>query len=315
MNKLTRETITFGKYKGKELKIILKDRPYCKWLIKQKWFEDQYGYLFNRVNTYCPEKFFLNNRVSDINGFVNTYPYFNLKPINDIEIKLTSSEKLCYEYYKEVVNNIRNKILKRIDENNENIYNIKAPTKWLLTFENKYDLKRVVFKEFIKSYDLKNVTKIIEDIKSEGNIEYKGDKAYLIAKEKSIEQESFWSNILKNNFGEDISEQFKFKKCIFDFINIKTNTIYECKLGLKDFNIKQYKKYLLTLDNYRIIYLFDRDCIVDMNYSYIYTTNKDKYESYLGNIKETKLTVFEKIIKEFNILNIENIELGLIEPN
>ena len=32
---LDNETITFGKYKGKSLEFILKDRSYCKWLVKQ----------------------------------------------------------------------------------------------------------------------------------------------------------------------------------------------------------------------------------------------------------------------------------------
>ena len=36
------------------------------------------------------------------------------------------------------------------------------------------------------------------------------------------------------------------KNCIFDFINIATNTIFECKLNIKDFNDEQFKKYKLT---------------------------------------------------------------------
>ena len=40
-----------------------------------------------------------------------------------------------------------------------------------------------------------------------------------------------------------IGTQFKYQKCIFDFICIPKITIYECKLGLKDFNEEQFKTF------------------------------------------------------------------------
>jgi len=52
---------------------------------------------------------------------------------------------------------------------------------------------------------------------------------------------------VKEKYGEEIGTQFKYHNCIFDFINISTNTIYECKLGLKDFNEDQHDKYKLDL--------------------------------------------------------------------
>ena len=45
--KLQNDTITFGKYKNKTLSNVLKDRGYCRWLIQQEWFANNYSYLFN----------------------------------------------------------------------------------------------------------------------------------------------------------------------------------------------------------------------------------------------------------------------------
>jgi hypothetical protein len=36
---------TFGIHNGKELKEVLRDRKYCKWLLEQNWFSEKYEYL------------------------------------------------------------------------------------------------------------------------------------------------------------------------------------------------------------------------------------------------------------------------------
>jgi hypothetical protein len=60
INELNINTITFGKYKNKDIEDILKDRKYCKWLLEQDWFIKNYEYLFNRINEYDPKKYFIN---------------------------------------------------------------------------------------------------------------------------------------------------------------------------------------------------------------------------------------------------------------
>ena len=164
---------------------------------------------------------------------------------------------------------------------------------------------------FISSYDLPNITNIIEDIKKAGNIEYKGAKSFLIAKKNSEDQEMFWEYILKEKYGEQISSQFKYEKCIFDFINISSNMIYECKLGLKDFNEEQYNKYLLTLNKYKIIYLIELDCIIDVDSKIIYTLSSSfqKYLFYQINIHLlSKPSKFDELISEYDIVKIENLK-------
>ena len=113
--------------------------------------------------------------------------------------------------------------------------------------------------------------------------------------------------MLKQKYGELIGTQFQYENCIFDFINISTNTIYECKLGIKDWNEKQHSKYLVTLNKYKIIYLISYDCIINMEKSTIYTLNKEKYEKYLTNIPNIKSTNFDKIIENFEIISIEDL--------
>ena len=49
---LTNETITFGKYKGKTLGYIIKDRGYCDWLLKQSWFQNGYEYIYNTCGLF-----------------------------------------------------------------------------------------------------------------------------------------------------------------------------------------------------------------------------------------------------------------------
>lgn len=312
-NVLNVNSITFGKYNGKQLEVMLKDRDYCKWIINENWFQTNYEYIYNKVLEYDPRKFFLHDDPINSNNFFDNYIYFNLKTIDKIEnegqIILTDIEKQCYTYYLRLINDLRLKIYLRIQNKNENIFNIKASTKWLKTFETETGIRRELFKEFINCYDLPNIPYIIEDIKREGGLEYKGAKSFIIAKENSLKQEAYWGEILKELYGEDISCQYKYEKCIFDFLNIEKNIIYECKISLKDYNESQHKKYLLILEKYNIMYLIDTNCVINMNKKIIYTTNLTEYLLYICNIPLiSKLSKLDEIIKNFEIIEVNDIK-------
>ena len=303
-------TITFGKYKDKKIETILKDRKYSKWLLEQDWFQKNYEYLYNRIKEYNPQKYFINEKEDTENiNFLESYIYFNLINVEKIDLSLTENEKICYKYYLNLIENLKSKIIERIENCTENPFDIKAPTKWLQKFETDTGLKRDDFKEFINSYELPNITYIIEDIKKQGGIEYKGGKSFLIAKNNSEKQEKFWEDVLKKKYGDEIGAQFKYENCVFDFINIPSNIIYECKIGLKDFNEDQYNKYLLTLNKYKIVYLIGNDCIINIENKIIYTTDEVKYLVYQYNIPLlSKPTKFDHIIIDYKIVNIDNIE-------
>jgi hypothetical protein len=305
---LALESITFGKYKDKTLHEVLKDRSYCSWLVKQDWFKDSYEYLYNRVCVYDPKMYFLLRYEGDSADFMDTYQYFNLTPLEDVKLDLTDNEKTCYLFYLTVVDGLKNKIEHRVDSLEENIYDIKAPTKWLSRFEKAHNLNREVFKEFLLSHELPNITYIVEDIKREGGIEYKGAQSFIIAKNNSVKQELWWENMLKDKYGEGLGVQFKYNSCIFDFIVISTNTLFEAKLGLKDFDVKQYKKYKLTLLKYRVIYLIGYDAVIVMEKGMIYTTNPDYYNLYKINIPDMKNpSDFDNLIYKFEVEHVENL--------
>lgn len=309
---LTIDTITFGKYKGELLYKMLKDRAYCNWLLKEDWFEKNYEYLYMRVLEYNPRTFFIKKQELEndgTNSFLINYTYFNLNSLEELKIKLTENEKICYKFYLDTILNLKQKILDRVNCDKENCFDIKAPVKWLQKFETETGLKREYFKDFINSYDLPNIPYIIEDIKKQGGIQYKGAKSFIIAKENSGKQEKYWENLLKNKYGESIGMQFKYEKCIFDFINIDLNTIYECKINLKDYNEVQHKKYLLTLNKYKILYLINNDCVININEKKIYTTNSTYYIVYLCNIPLlTKPTNLDELIFDFSVIDVEFIE-------
>lgn len=308
---LSENMVTFGKYKGENLFRMLKDRNYCNWLKNQEFFKNNYEYLYNRIIEYNPINYFIKQKDTTIISydFVNDYEFFNLTKPEELEITLESYEKQCYEYYLKIIKQLQTKIFERMENGEDNIYDIKAPTKWLINFEHEYGMPRDIMKEFLSSYDLPSIASIIERIKKEGNIEYNGGKSFLIAKQRSKEQENYWEKILKNKYGEDVSTQFKFENCIFDFIHIKNNVIYECKLGIKDFNESQHNKYKLILDKYKIIYIIDKDCIIDINNKTIYTSNYDKYSEYQDKILFMKNPNYlDEIIYDFEILQENNIE-------
>lgn len=305
---LKQTTVTFGKHNGKDLDYVLKDRGYCKWLLKQAWFETGYEYLYNRILEYDPKVFFILPVSADATGFVETYEYFNLCSPDNLEIDLTQEDMKCYKFYIKTIADLRARILNRMESGEENVYAVKAPVGWLKKFEQECELSREVFKQFMASYDLPNITYIVEDIKKEGGIEYKGAKSFLIAKHRSDEQETYWEEILKKAYAEDICTQYKYNDCIFDFLCIPTKTIFEAKLGIKDFGEEQYRKYRIALQEYRIVYLIGRDCVIHISAGIIYTTAIGDYEIYQQEIAMMKKpSKFDEIIKEFKVVLVDDL--------
>lgn len=302
---LTTDTITFGKYKNQTINEILKDRSYCSWLLEQDWFQKNYEYLFNRVKEYDPKIYFL-NPLEEEGNFLDTYIYFNLTPIETLTLELTEQEKTCYSYYLKMISELKQKIQERSEEGKHNTFDIKAPVNWLKRFEKETGFNRQDFKSFLNSYELPNIPYIVKDIKKEGGIAYLGCDSFNIAKKRSLEQEDWWENILKNEYGEDLGSQFKFENCIFDFTLIDSNTILEVKLGIKDFDKKQYEKYIKTLDKYNIIYLIDRDCIINMSQRKIYTTDIIKYQVVIHKLSSSNKLA--KIISNYEFVEIDNIQ-------
>jgi|TARA_B110000259_G_C14028809_1_gene405822 hypothetical protein len=304
---LTNDTITFGKYKGNNISRVLRDRKYCEWLVNQEWFKENYEFLYNMVEKYKPKTYFFSS-ITTSDNFIKDYVFFNLISLTELEIELSECDKSCYEYYLKIIKNLRERILTRLENEDENPYDIKAPVNWLKAFEKEYIISREDFKDFLQAYELPNIPYIIEDIKKEGGIEYKGAKSFKIAKARSKAQEEWWEIMLKDKYNEKISMQFKYEKCIFDMININTKTIFECKLGLKDFDDTQYIKYKKALKDYRIVYLVDYDSVVVMEKETIYCLEPDKYIKYLVSLtKKTKKTKFDEILINFNIEKIDNI--------
>lgn len=312
---LKNTTVTFGKYKDQDVSAVLRDRKYCKWLIDQEWFKTSYEFLYNKVKEYDPRVYFL-PQTSSSSDFLESFPYFNLTPVHDLKITLTENETSCYSYYLYLMESLKLKILERLVTSQENAYDIKAPTKWLQKFESTYGLNREVFKEFITSYELPNVTDIIEIIKREGGIEYNGAKSFKIAKARSLEQEQWWEVILKEKYGEDLSVQFKYQNCFFDFLHISKTTIYECKLGLKDFNEEQHMKYLKALEEYKVVYLIGYDTIVDCCKAVIYTTIPDLYQKYIQNVPEMKNpSKFDVALQKCTIESIKSVREFILDTN
>jgi hypothetical protein len=312
MADLTQTSITFGKYKDLSLSHLLRDRGYCNWLLKQTWFQEQYEYLYNRVKEYDPIIFFLEKpkiteEKVDVLFFLDNYHMFFIKENPDVP--LTEVEQKCYAFYKNMLKNIRDKLVDKI--NDENPFDIKAPVNWLKKFETDTGMSRDIFKEFLSAYGLPGITTIIEEIKKKGGIEYKGGKSFLIAKSRSLEQEKYWEIILKKIYGEDIGCQFKYKNCIFDFIDIKRQILYECKLGLKDFNEEQYKKYLLVASPFAIVYLIGNDCVVNTRDKILYTTDLVKYGDYIltvNTMPTRKQSKFDNLLLTFKMEKVESLE-------
>ena len=106
--------------------------------------------------------------------------------------------------------------------------------------------------------------------------------------------------------------QHIYKKCIFDFLNIDTQTIFECKLGLKDFCDEQHRKYKLALEKYRIIYLISKDCVIDMEQKKIFTTDPGEYDTYLISIPGLKKPSYLDMLmleEEFSVVEVDSVDI------
>lgn len=321
------DSITFGKYTGKKLSEMLRDRKYCSWLLKQEWFPKQYEYLYNRVAEHDPRKKFLTRQeykipptggpvsgpvigsveplTNSVEDFLQKYHYFHLKPVKEIQ-GLSEVEKNCYKFYLSTVRSLRKQIEASVSNQDSNPFDIKAPTSWLKKFEQEYKIPRETFKEFLAVHELPNIPYIVEDIKKMGGIEYKGARSYLIAKQKSLDQEKFWEDKLKILYGEGIASQFKYKSCIFDFIGIRLSTLYECKLNIKDFDQSQYDKYQVTLGQFHLVYLIGTDCIIDLDKKTVFTTNPDKYREIMFVGKNP--SKFDLLIQNFSVVKLGTVE-------
>lgn len=287
---IDKNLITFGKYNSKSIDDVLKDRSYCKWLLQQEFFKNNYEYLYNRVKEFDPKIFFF-SPIELEGSFIDTYKYFNLTPIDKLQISLTENELICYKYYLNMIYNFKQKIKDNIEQSKPNPYDIKAPVNWLNNFEKETKLSRDEFKKFINCYELNNLPYIIKDIKEQAGISYHGADIYNIVKERSLKQEAFWEKILKEKYGEDIGSQYKYDNSVFDFINISKKILYECKLNLKDFNIKQYDKYVkATKGTYEMIYLISDDCILNITKQVIYTKNVEKYQNEIVKLCTSNIT-------------------------
>jgi hypothetical protein len=288
--------ITFGKYKDGHLSDMLRDRNYCKWFLEQDFTLKKYEFIFNIVKDWNPLSLFYTKKAESVSAelhltvpdFIQEYPYFNLnREIKDDEIViLTNKEKMCYEYYLNMLKHIENEMI------SQNSFAIKAPTKWLKKLEKDYNIPREDFKSFLASFDLPNITSIIEDVKKQANIDYKGAKSYIIAKNNSLIQEDYYEKLLKTKYGEKIAVQYMYENCVFDFFNVETKTIIECKLNLKDFNLSQYKKYEKI--NVNIIYIFGREVVIDFGKRKIYHVNGYNFIELEGVV----LDDFERICVE-----------------
>jgi len=322
---LTDKSINFGKYKGKQLKDVLRDREYCMWLKKQDWFMVDYEYLYNKISTIDPTRIYIqssHNLDKDVvdkenspEKFMSEYVYFNLTRKLDekiyTEFVVTDTDKICYDKYICILDDLKSRIQKRIDKEEDNVFDIKAPTNWLIKFEKDTSLSRSVFKEFISAYELPNITSLVEHIKVQGGIDYKGARSFKIAKENSEKQEKFWYDVLKQYYiSEDVSFQYKFEDCYFDFLVINKEILFECKLGINDFNDDQFAKYNIALTKYKVIYLISDNCIIDFKRKILYSTDLEKYMLYM--VKMKKITNYlEEAMKTFDFVRIQTIQEGL----
>lgn len=315
---ITPGLLTFGQYKGIIVEdVCFQDKQYCQWFVYKSDLPLRYPFIANFMKSFLESNPFKIKKERFEAGiepeiFINRYCYFFLPelkeiPLSSLIIDFKDEEKVCYNFYKKVMNNFKNQIIERVIEP----FNVKLPKNWLKNFEDETKLSRDVLKEFLSRRNLPPITLILEEIKLLGGIEYKGNNGFKIATERSKTQEAFWEVLLKKYFKDEITIQHKFENCIFDFLNAKTKVLYECKLGLKDFNEKQYIKYKIALDNsFKIVYLIGEDCIVHVHDKKIFTSNQIKYKIYFATKKKTKLDL---IIENFEIIELKNIENYFIE--
>lgn len=325
---VTQDTVHFGKYKGQPLSRVLRDRNYCAWLLKQEWMQEQYAYFYNRIREYRPLQYFLPSEmcervqrgtvcidnVKDPVQFIDTYPYFHLYTPSKVQsqdgIDLTPAELYCYTAYRNCIQTlVVDKMYDAIENEEDNVYAIRAPSRWLMEFEKQYGIPRTDMKEFLCAHDLPNIPYIVRDVKRQGGITYDGSESYNIGKARSARQETFWENALKELYGEHICVQYQYKDCFFDMLNIASSTVFECKLAFKDFHSAQYAKYVEYMDTFRIIYLFGNDTILDIHDKTVYTLSPEKVETFKQRkrprgYKETEL---DRILSACSVVAVDSI--------
>jgi hypothetical protein len=320
---LTENTITFGKYKGKTLDVVLRDRGYCAWLLSSfPDFNVKYEYLFNRIQEYDPLPHFL-HPLPETEGFVNRYRFFNLRSTDELTLPLTDMDRSIYTWYRAQVFKIRDAISERIASGHPEPYKIKAPTRLKQKFCSETGLEGKALDEMLKAYDLPNVISVImADVKREAGIEYKGGNAFVIAKKRSEDQEYWWETVLKQSYGEDLCMQYVLDHCIFDFIHIRSQTIFECKLGFTEFNKEQFDKYQHTLKGYTIVYLVGNndkairkdhtnDYIIDVSNGKIFLLEKNMadLQTYILNIHLlSKPSYLDNMLKDFEVIPLGNMD-------
>ena len=320
---LTEEMITFGKYKGKTLDVVLRDRGYCNWLVSScPDFAIKYEYLYNRINNYDPLPQFLNP--PQLTGeFVQDYRFFHLRMVDDVTLPLTHLDRTIYNWYRSQVFSLRDQIISRISNKDPSPYGIKAPTRLKKDFSTKTGLDGKQLDEMLNAYELPNIISIVmRDIKKEAGVEYKGGNAFVIAKQRSEDQEAFWETVLKEAYDEDIGAQFSLESCIFDFIHIKSKSIFECKLGFTEFNKAQFDKYQQTLQGYSMIYLVgnndrdirkkhEHDYIIDVNSRKIYVLEEvmADLQTYVLNVHMlTKPSYLDHMLRDFEVIPLKSID-------
>jgi hypothetical protein len=316
MSTLNETSITFGKYKDQPLTWLLRDRKYCQWLQEQEWFQSNYSFLFQLLKQYNPKAAFYNLSHIDpnvLNTSLETLEHFHLQPLlslsQDVLQYMRKEEHLCYEYYVKCVEKLHDQIKQNIQNAAANPFDIVAPNKWLKDFEKSCQLPRTIMKEFLEAFELPNLCLIVESIKKLGGLEYKGAKAFKIAKENSLKQENFWETVLKKVYKDELGCQFKFKNCFFDFIHIQSCTLFECKMRLKDFNQSQFLKYLETLTNFRLLYLIGNDCIIDLKRQIVYSLHADQYSKEVEKLSTKHPDhSFFSMIATYTFVQLDNLE-------
>jgi len=320
-NEISLDVVPCGKYKGQLVEQMLRDRPYCRWFLSVADFEARYPHIYSAVRDFRPLEFFIDPARRSEGDFLTTFAYFNLVPPASMSVPLSETEQKCYTYYFTFIQEIKQTIKERLDAGHAPItaFNIAAPKQWLKNFEAQTGLDREQLKEFLGAYELPNATSIITEVKAQAGVEYKGGQTFKIARANSKAQELFWQEILTEKFGNDICCQFNFQKvyedvaletCIFDFINIRQKRVYECKLGLKDFNKRQYEKYVSSLgSSFKFFFLIDRDCVFDVSSARIYVIDKNKFDQYIQAMlrRKAKLNELEKLACESVVVQVNDI--------
>lgn len=242
--------VPFGKYKDKDVQTLLRDRGYCVWFLTQEKLCERYSSLRERIVE--AEIVFR----ACLRG--EGEPPFDLIDPSSTPIFLTDQEKVMYAYYYSLSMKLKDEMEKSVYTGTP--YLIKTPKNWLQTFEAQTGLKREDFKSFLASFDLDNITTIVEKVRAMGGMKYNGAKSYIIAKERSVAQEKWWEKKLRETYGNTVNAQYTLQSdacdtCTFDFVDHTRKIVWECKLGVKDFVASQYEKYVALLPDYKIIYL------------------------------------------------------------